>query len=77
MFFFLVHPASTQEEKAESTHINLECDQSKTEGKDSGGGEEAAPLKADADEGSSTALPGAEAVKQEYDDEQESKEHSG
>lgn len=55
----------------------MECDPSKAEGKDSGGSEEAGPLKADADEGSSTVLPGAEDAKPEDDDEQESKENSG
>lgn len=49
----------------------------KTEGRESGTGEEAAPLKADADEGSSTALPGAEGVKRECDDEHENKSNSG
>lgn len=55
----------------------MECDPSKAEGKDSGGSEEAGPLKADADEGSSTALPGVEGAKPEDDDEQDSKENSG
>lgn len=52
----------------------------KTEGKDSGNDEEEeedSPLKGDADEGSSTARLGAESVKQEPDEEQESKDNSG
>lgn len=55
----------------------MERDLSKAEGKDSGDGEEAGPLRADADEGSSAALPGAEGAKLEDGDEQESKENSG
>ncbi|XP_029691221.1 AT-rich interactive domain-containing protein 4B isoform X2 [Takifugu rubripes] len=56
---------------------SVECVPLKTEGQDGGNGEEAGPLKADADEGSSTALPGAEGTKREYDDEHESKNNSG
>ncbi|XP_056902814.1 AT-rich interactive domain-containing protein 4B isoform X2 [Takifugu flavidus] len=56
---------------------SVECVPLKTEGRDGGNGEEAGPLKADADEGSSTALPGAEGTKREYDDEHESKNNSG
>lgn len=72
-----MYPVFTQDDKPESTQIKIECDPLKTEGKDSGNSEEAGPLKADADEGSSTGLPGAEGLKQEYDDEQESKDNSG
>uniref|UniRef100_H3DGW8 AT-rich interaction domain 4B n=1 Tax=Tetraodon nigroviridis TaxID=99883 RepID=H3DGW8_TETNG len=66
-----------KDEKPESTQIKMERDLSKAEGKDSGDGEEAGPLRADADEGSSAALPGAEGAKLEDGDEQESKENSG
>lgn len=69
-----VYPVFAQDEKVESTQIKLERD---PEGKDVGGSEEAAPLKADADEGSSTALAGAEGAKPEDDDEQERKDNSG
>lgn len=62
-----------QDEKPEA----VECVPLGTEGEDSGNGEEAGPLKADADEGSSTAPPGAEGVKQEYGEEHESKNSSG
>lgn len=69
-----MHPVFAQDEKAESTQIKLERD---PEGKDGGGGEETAPLKGDADEGSSTALAGAEGAKPEDDDQQERKDNSG
>lgn len=71
-----ISPVSTQDVKPETTQIKMECDPSKAEGKDSGGSG-AGPLKADADEGSSTAPPGAEGAKPEDDDEPESKENSG
>lgn len=56
----------------------MESEPSKTEGKDSiNDDEDEGPLKVDADEGSSTAHLGAESVKQECDEEQESKDNSG
>lgn len=64
---------STQDDKPELA----ECVPLKTEGREGGNGEEAGPLTADADEGSSTALPGAEGVKREYEDQHEGKNSSG
>lgn len=58
----------------------IESESSQTEGKDSGNDdddEDDGPLKGDADEGSSTARLGGECVKQECDEEQESKDNSG
>lgn len=62
----------------------MESEPSKTEERDSGNDdddddedEEDGPLKGDADEGSSTARLGAESMKQEPDEEQESKDNSG
>lgn len=58
----------------------MESEPLKTEGKDNGNNDEDeddGPLKGDADEGSSTARLGAESVKQECDEEQESKDNSG
>lgn len=60
----------------------MEPEPSKTDGKDSGNDDDnedddGGPLKGDADEGSSTACLGAESVKEECDDEQESKDNSG
>lgn len=72
-----MYPVFAQDEKAELTQIKMECDPPKAEGKESGGSEEAGLLKADADEGSSTALPGAEGAKPRDDDLQESKGNSG
>lgn len=69
----LMPPVPTQEEKPESA----ECVPSKVEGREGGNGEEAGPLRADADEGSSTAPPGAEGTKREYEDEHEGKNNSG
>lgn len=66
----------SQDEKPDSTRSKMESEPSKAEGKEDE--EEEGPLlKVDADEGSSTAHLGAEGVKQECDDEQESKENSG
>lgn len=62
------------------TRNKLESEPSKTEGKDSANDdddEEDTPHKGDADEGSSTAHLGAENMKQELDEEQESKDNSG
>ena len=67
-------PCFQQDEKPETTQIKMDSDPAKAGGKDS---EEAGPVKADADEGSSTALPGAEGDKPEHDEQQDSKETSG
>ncbi|XP_039994755.1 AT-rich interactive domain-containing protein 4B isoform X2 [Xiphias gladius] len=69
-----------KEEKSDLTRNKLESEPSKTEGKDSANDdddEEDTPHKGDADEGSSTAHLGAENMKQELDEEQESKDNSG
>lgn len=69
-----------QEEKPDSTRTKTESEPPKTEGKDGANDdddEEEAARKGDADEGSSTAHLGAEIVKQEHDEEQESKDNSG
>ncbi|XP_044070474.1 AT-rich interactive domain-containing protein 4B isoform X3 [Siniperca chuatsi] len=69
-----------KDENPDLTQNQMESEPSKTEGKDSGNDdddEEDGPLKGDADEGSSTARLGAENVKQELDEEQESKDNSG
>lgn len=58
----------------------MESEPPKTEGKDGPDDEddeEGAGQKGDADEGSSTAHLGAENMKQECDEEQESKDNSG
>ncbi len=60
----------------------MESEPSKSEEKDNENNdddddEDDGPLKGDADEGSSTARLGAESVKQECDEEQESKDNSG
>ncbi|XP_032396587.1 AT-rich interactive domain-containing protein 4B isoform X7 [Etheostoma spectabile] len=73
-----------KDEKPDLTRNKMEPDPSKTEGKDSGNDEddddddeEDGPLKGDADEGSSTAHLGAENMKEERDEEEESKDNSG
>ncbi|XP_023267588.1 AT-rich interactive domain-containing protein 4B isoform X1 [Seriola lalandi dorsalis] len=69
-----------KEEKPDLTRNKMESEPSKTEGKDSTNDEddeEDAAHKGDADEGSSTAHLGAENMKQECDEEQESKDNSG
>ncbi|XP_063348372.1 AT-rich interactive domain-containing protein 4B isoform X2 [Pelmatolapia mariae] len=79
-------PCSTQpvickDEKPDSTPSKTESETSKTEGKEGGNDgddeEEDGPHKADADEGSSTARLGADDMKEEHDEEQESKDNSG
>ncbi|XP_005742501.1 AT-rich interactive domain-containing protein 4B isoform X2 [Pundamilia nyererei] len=79
-------PCSTQpvickDEKPDSTPSKTESETSKSEGKEGGNDgddeEEDGPHKADADEGSSTARLGAEDMKEEHDEEQESKDNSG
>lgn len=62
----------------------METELSEVEGKDSENNsnhdedeEEDGPHKGDADEGSSTSRLGAESIKQEHDEEQESKDNSG
>ncbi|XP_070696821.1 AT-rich interactive domain-containing protein 4B isoform X4 [Pempheris klunzingeri] len=80
-----VEPCSAQsvvckDEKPDLTRNKMEPEPSNTEGKDSGNDEDEesdGPLKGDADEGSSTARLGAENMKQERDEEQESKDNSG
>ncbi|CAJ1067686.1 AT-rich interactive domain-containing protein 4B isoform X2 [Xyrichtys novacula] len=69
-----------KEEKPDLNRNKTEPEPSQTEGKESGNEEEDKEdslLKADADEGSSTARLGADIVKQECDEEQESKDNSG
>lgn len=75
-----------KDEKPELPQTKMEPEPSKTEGKDSENDdddddnddeEEGGPLKGDADEGSSTARLGAENIKEERDEEQESKDNSG
>ncbi|XP_040905116.1 AT-rich interactive domain-containing protein 4B isoform X2 [Toxotes jaculatrix] len=73
-------PVVCKEEKPDVTRNKTESEPSKTDGKDSTNDdddEEDAPNKGDADEGSSTAHLGAENMKQEGDEEQESKDNSG
>ncbi|XP_006807719.1 AT-rich interactive domain-containing protein 4B isoform X2 [Neolamprologus brichardi] len=79
-------PCSTQpvickDEKPDSAPSKTESETSKTEGKEGGNDgddeEEDGPHKADADEGSSTARLGADDMKEEHDEEQESKDNSG
>ncbi|XP_005946904.1 AT-rich interactive domain-containing protein 4B isoform X2 [Haplochromis burtoni] len=79
-------PCSTQpvickDEKPDSTPSKTESETSKSEGKEGGNDgddeEEDGPHKADADEGSSTARLGADDMKEEHDEEQESKDNSG
>ncbi|XP_022046968.2 AT-rich interactive domain-containing protein 4B isoform X1 [Acanthochromis polyacanthus] len=69
-----------KDEKPDLTRNKMESEPPKTEGKDSRNDdddEEEGPHKADADEGSSTSRLGADAMKQERDEEQESKDNSG
>ncbi|XP_049926953.1 AT-rich interactive domain-containing protein 4B isoform X3 [Epinephelus moara] len=70
-----------KDEKPETTRNKMEPEPAKMEGKESGidedDDEDDGPLKGDADEGSSTARLGAESVKEEHDEEQESKDNSG
>ncbi|KAG7230050.1 hypothetical protein INR49_009770 [Caranx melampygus] len=69
-----------KEEKPDATPNKMEAEPSKPEGKDGTNDEddeEGAGQKGDADEGSSTAHLGAENMKQECDEEQESKDNSG
>nr|XP_033468835.1 AT-rich interactive domain-containing protein 4B isoform X3 [Epinephelus lanceolatus] len=70
-----------KDEKPETTQNKMEPEPVKMEGKESGidedDDEDDSPLKGDADEGSSTARLGAESVKEEHDEEQESKDNSG
>ncbi|XP_063730622.1 AT-rich interactive domain-containing protein 4B isoform X3 [Eleginops maclovinus] len=80
-------PSSTQsivckDENPDLTRNKPEPEPSKTDGKDSDvndddDDEEDGPLNGDADEGSSTARLGAESLKEEPDEEQESKDNSG
>uniref|UniRef100_UPI0037E76BFC AT-rich interactive domain-containing protein 4B isoform X2 n=1 Tax=Semicossyphus pulcher TaxID=241346 RepID=UPI0037E76BFC len=72
--------AVCKEEKPDLSRNKMEPEPSQMEEKESGNeeeDEEDGPTKGDADEGSSTALLGAENVKQEHDEEQESKDNSG
>ncbi|XP_069001140.1 AT-rich interactive domain-containing protein 4B isoform X4 [Embiotoca jacksoni] len=69
-----------KDEKPDLTRNQMESEPSKTEGKDSINDvddEEDGPHKGDADEGSSTSRLGADGLKQERDEEQESKDNSG
>ncbi|XP_069546190.1 AT-rich interactive domain-containing protein 4B isoform X4 [Brachyistius frenatus] len=69
-----------KDEKPDLTRNQMESEPSKTEGKDSVNDvddEEDGPHKGDADEGSSTSRLGADGLKQERDEEQESKDNSG
>lgn len=69
-----------QEEKPDLTQTKTESEPLKTEEKDSGNDdneEEDAPHKGNADEGSLTACIGAENMKPDQDEEQESKDNSG
>uniref|UniRef100_A0A8C7ZA62 AT-rich interactive domain-containing protein 4B n=1 Tax=Oryzias sinensis TaxID=183150 RepID=A0A8C7ZA62_9TELE len=69
-----------KDEKPESIQANQESEPLKAEAKSSGGEEEDEddrPLRRDAEEGSSTSRLGTENVKQEHDEEQESKDNSG
>ncbi|XP_031730035.1 AT-rich interactive domain-containing protein 4B isoform X3 [Anarrhichthys ocellatus] len=77
-------PCGTQsivckEEKPDLARSKTEPEPSQTEGNDSGkdNDEEDGPLNGDADEGSSTSRLGAESMKEERDEEQESKDNSG
>ncbi|XP_077437824.1 AT-rich interactive domain-containing protein 4B isoform X2 [Vanacampus margaritifer] len=77
-----------KEEKLESVANKSQCTSVKAEGKDSNGSntydddeeeedEDSSPHTEDADEGSSTSRLGAESIKQEEDEDQESKDNSG
>ncbi|XP_049456212.1 AT-rich interactive domain-containing protein 4B isoform X3 [Epinephelus fuscoguttatus] len=70
-----------KDEKPETTRNKMEPEPAKMEGKERGidedDDEDDSPLKGDADEGSSTARLGAESVKEEHEEEQESKDNSG
>lgn len=69
-----------QDEKPESIQAKQESEPLKTEVKTSrteDDDEEDGPLRRDAEEGSSTSRLGAENIKQEHDEEQESKDNSG
>ncbi|KAF3842297.1 hypothetical protein F7725_024248 [Dissostichus mawsoni] len=76
-------PSSTQlivckDEKPDLTRKKTEPEPIKTDEKESDDDEEEdSPLNGDADEGSSTARLGGESVKEECDEEQESKDNSG
>ncbi|XP_068581265.1 AT-rich interactive domain-containing protein 4B isoform X4 [Cebidichthys violaceus] len=77
-------PCGTQsivckDEKPDLARSKTEPEPSQTEGNDSekDNDEDDGPLNGDADEGSSTARLGAESVKEERDEEQESKDNSG
>ncbi|KAI4813199.1 hypothetical protein KUCAC02_024542 [Chaenocephalus aceratus] len=76
-------PSSTQlivckDEKPDLTRKKTEPEPIKTDEKESEDDEEEdSPLNGDADEGSSTARLGGESVKEECDEEQESKDNSG
>lgn len=68
----------SQDEKPDSTQSKMDCEPSKKEGKENRSDDkEEHPIKSDADEGSSTDHLGTESVKQEYVEEQESKDNSG
>ncbi|XP_008301367.1 AT-rich interactive domain-containing protein 4B isoform X3 [Stegastes partitus] len=69
-----------KDEKPDLTRNKMESEPLKSEGKDSGNDdddEEDGPHKGDADEGSSTSRLGADSMKQEPDEEQDSKDNSG
>lgn len=71
---------SAQDEKPESIQANQGSEPLKAEAKSSRSEEEDeddGPLRRDAEEGSSTSRLGPENVKQEHDEEQESKDNSG
>ncbi|XP_075933100.1 AT-rich interactive domain-containing protein 4B isoform X3 [Anarhichas minor] len=77
-------PCGTQsivckDEKPDLARSKTEPEPSQTEGNDSGkdNDEEDGPLNGDADEGSSTSRLGAESMKEERDEDQESKDNSG
>ncbi|CAN9499974.1 unnamed protein product [Ophioblennius macclurei] len=66
-----------KDEKPEPARTKSEPEPPKTERKDSGNEDEKEAPHKDAEEGSSTARLGADGLKRELDDEQESKENSG
>lgn len=82
-----VPPVVCKDEKPDLARSKMESETSKTEGTDGGNDgddddeeeeeDDDCPHKADADEGSSTARLGADDMKQECDEEQESKDSSG
>ena len=78
--FIIIKSFSSQDEKPDLTRKKTEPEPIKTDEKESENDddeEEDSPLNGDADEGSSTARLGGESVKEECDEEQESKDNSG